>query len=244
MLIFKKKATKVKLTKAIESAETSLVDLDSVTIANYFELQQLALAHGFSIGIIDNQDVDQVVVINNQDGVIYNDGGEILSATGAYRKFGKGLDEPVYFDDKLRQDINAIFDQQPDVYVANYNSKSGMLADILKLRQFKGQKTPLYVPREKKWVVDTDHGVESGDLYWVAAAFAASTLSYRFATLIAGQQQCEQEHSFEAVVQALLGDVDHFSIKGYETDYSQQELAFLQAIQTKAVAISKKATEK
>ncbi|WP_225419641.1 hypothetical protein [Lapidilactobacillus wuchangensis] len=243
MLIFKEKATETKLLKVIEANETSLVNLNNVTIADYFELQRLALAHNFSVGMIDNQDPDQVVIINNQDGVLYNDGGEILAATGAYRKYGNGLEEPVYFEEKLAQDINAIFDRQPDVYVTNYDSMSGLIADIVKLRQFKGQKTPLYVAKDYQWVVDTEHGVEAGDLLWVASEFAEIGLGYRFETLIAGKIERDHERSFEDVLRSLLHDFKHFSIKGYETDYSQQELAFLKAIQTKAVAVSKEIDE-
>lgn len=99
--------------------------------------------------------------------------------------------------------------------------------------KFKGQKIPTYDSKSDIWVVDTAHGVEFGDMNYVLSEFVEGGLHYSFNTLIAGEVQRDHEHSFAGVILALLDDVTHFSIIGFEEDYSQQEIKFLNDIQNK-----------
>lgn len=99
--------------------------------------------------------------------------------------------------------------------------------------KFKGQKIPKYDSKSGVWAVDTGNRVEFGDMYYVLSEFIEDGLHYSFNTLIAGDVRRDHAHSFDCVVSALLKNVTHFSIVGFEKDYSQQEINFLNDIQTK-----------
>lgn len=98
---------------------------------------------------------------------------------------------------------------------------------------FKNQKIPLYISESDFWVVNTPHGIEYGDMLYVVSEFTESGLHYSFNTLISGKVRKDHAHSFEGVIVSLLNDVTHFSIIGFEKDYSQQEIDFINNIQNK-----------
>lgn len=69
--------------------------------------------------------------------------------------------------------------------------------------------------------------------------FIEGGLHYSMNTLIAEDVRRDHRHSFDCVVSSLLNNVTHFSIVGFEKDDSQQEIKFLNDIQTKILKESR-----
>lgn len=77
-------------------------------------------------------------------------------------------------------------------------------------------------------------GPENGDFISVMEAFAKTGLLYRFWTASSREDHCpEHAHSFTEVISSLANNPNGFGIKGFEEDYSKQELAYIRDIQTR-----------
>ena len=70
---------------------------------------------------------------------------------------------------------------------------------------------------------------EKGSVLYVASEYTKTGLNYNFQN----ERGEDHEHCFDHVVMELIRRPDKFSTKGYESDYSNQELEFLKALQTK-----------
>lgn len=90
---------------------------------------------------------------------------------------------------------------------------------------FKGTCLPRYIGNGR-WVVDTENGVESGDLLWVLDCFCHDGLHYNYNNADYPDEP-DHAHDFETVLEAVLYDPESFSIEKYLDQYSVQERAFL-----------------
>ena len=88
---------------------------------------------------------------------------------------------------------------------------------------------PTYLPEKECWIVKTSHGVEEGDLLYIAAEFCYDNPTYHY-RYNKDSEDFDHEHSFNAVIDSLLYDPEHFSIEGAEEDYSLQERRVLMSI--------------
>lgn len=92
---------------------------------------------------------------------------------------------------------------------------------------------PYYDQEEKCWKVSfPDRDTEEGGLTYVASEYARTGLYFPYKTIYALDGH-GHDHTFEGVMEALLDDPVNFSIQGYESSYSQQEIEMLDAIQRK-----------
>ena len=94
---------------------------------------------------------------------------------------------------------------------------------------FRRKKSAGYYPQyvgKGNWAVDTENGVEKGDLLYVLDRFCHDGLHYSFNT---GDypDQPNHAHSFEEVLEAVIDDPENFSIENFLEQYSVQERAFL-----------------
>lgn len=101
-------------------------------------------------------------------------------------------------------------------------------------QQYVGQKTPVYLEVYDMWVVDTDCGVEYGDINYVMSEFTSSGVRYRFTTKRSSSiEQLDHEHDFNAVLSAIADDPENFSYQPFEEDYSLQEIKYIESILSK-----------
>ncbi len=92
---------------------------------------------------------------------------------------------------------------------------------------------PYYDQEEKCWKVSfPDRDTEEGCLTYVVSEYARTGLYFPYKTVYALDGH-GHDHTFEGVLEALLDDPVNFSIQGYESSYSQQEIEMLNAIQSK-----------
>ena len=92
---------------------------------------------------------------------------------------------------------------------------------------------PYYDRKDRCWRVKfPDRDAEEGDLLYVASEYARTGLYFPYHTTkaLGGHGH---DHFFEGVLEALLDDLEGFSIQGYEEYYSKQEMEMLEAIQRK-----------
>ena len=92
-------------------------------------------------------------------------------------------------------------------------------------KHFKGTCLPRRI-EDGKWVVDTENGVEWGDLLWVLDCFCHDGLHYNYNNADYPDEP-DHAHSFDEVLEAVLSDPEHFSIEKYLDQYSVQERGFL-----------------
>lgn len=90
-------------------------------------------------------------------------------------------------------------------------------------------------------MVDTDHGVEFGDIEYVMSEFANAGVIYHFITKWNFQsKQPDHEHSFGAVLSAIADDPEYFSYKSFEHEYSEQQVQYIEAIFAKYREVGKR----
>ena len=91
---------------------------------------------------------------------------------------------------------------------------------------------PYFDQERKCWRVRfPNRDDEEGDLLYVASEFAKTGLYYPYNNKrTMDKEYSGHAHTFEGVVEALLDDPDWFSIAGFESSYSEQEIKFLEAI--------------
>jgi hypothetical protein len=133
-------------------------------------------------------------------------------------------------------------------------------------KKYEGVMKPVYLPKPDIWVVDTKYqqeqrmspevaafnkkmkgggiptGAVSGDLLWVMGEFSNTGLFYRFWTMSSREDgHPEHAHSFEGVLSFLADDPNNFEItESFKEDYSEQELAFIKAIQKRYAELDSK----
>ena len=84
------------------------------------------------------------------------------------------------------------------------------------------------------WAAKIDNKVEVGDLEYIASEYCGTSLRYSFYTTNQdGEITRDHEHTFSNVIFNLIQAPASFSIKGFEVDYSKQELNFLKKLQIK-----------
>ena len=107
-----------------------------------------------------------------------------------------------------------------------------MIEDIIN-EQNRNSYRPYYDRQDKCWRVSfPDRDAEEGDLLYVAGEYVLKCLCFPYHTIkaVGGDGHA---HNFEGVLEALLDDLEGFSIQGLEEYYSQQEIEMLEAIQGK-----------
>lgn len=90
---------------------------------------------------------------------------------------------------------------------------------------------PASVPGvDDTWYVDLGDRIEIGTLDYVASEYAHSGLFFPYKD---GDSDDAHVHSFESLLQEVLRAPQSFSLKGYESSYSEQEREFLLSFQKK-----------
>lgn len=97
---------------------------------------------------------------------------------------------------------------------------------------YKGTGCPYYDEEKNCWRVRfPDRDAEEGDLLYVASELARTGLYYPYNNKKTKEKTYSgHSHSFEGVIEALLNDPDWFSVSGFESYYSEQEIEFLKAV--------------
>lgn len=103
------------------------------------------------------------------------------------------------------------------------------------------EKIPHYAKRAGEWRCKVGKYEERGDLEWVMAEFTFYNETYRFhlyaeETANEAEGWEDHEHSFSDVLRTLIRMPEHFSVTGYEDDYSKQQIALIKAVQKKLLA--------
>lgn len=111
-------------------------------------------------------------------------------------------------------------------------------------KRFSKQKVPFYLNKYGGlWIVSTNWGVEIGDLSYIATEFLNSPIKkdhkieigliYHFRN----KKIVDHEHCFEAIINDLLDSPDNFSISEFYSEYSNQEIVFLELLKKKLLAV-------
>lgn len=105
--------------------------------------------------------------------------------------------------------------------------------------EFKDQRVPIYSKKFGVWGVDLGDRIETGDMAYVLSEFSASGVVYRYHNKFMNDRNWhDHDHSFTGVLRSLVDDPEAFSYQDFETDYSAQQRAFLDAIQRKLLTKS------
>ena len=76
------------------------------------------------------------------------------------------------------------------------------------------------------WRVQTGHGLESGDINYIAGEFSGMCLIYHFMH----NGEMDHVHRFEDVLAELLQDPEHVDIVTDRVEYSEQKIQMVKAI--------------
>ena len=76
------------------------------------------------------------------------------------------------------------------------------------------------------WRVQTGHGLESGDINYIAGEFSGMCLIYHFMH----NGEMDHVHRFEDVLAELLQDTEHVDIVTDHVEYSEQQIQMVKAI--------------
>ena len=76
------------------------------------------------------------------------------------------------------------------------------------------------------WRVQTGHGLESGDINYIAGEFSGMCLIYHFIH----NGEMDHVHRFEDVLAELLQDPEHVDIVTDHVEYSEQQIQMVKAI--------------
>jgi hypothetical protein len=100
---------------------------------------------------------------------------------------------------------------------------------------------PKRIGNSNTWVVKTKFQTEIGDLDYIASEFVTGGVIYRFHNYHADGKEMhhDHEHSIIGVLHAIMNNPEGFSLDGFEDDYSQQEMVFLNAVRDKLLLIEK-----
>ena len=78
------------------------------------------------------------------------------------------------------------------------------------------------------WRVQTGHGLESGDINYIAGEFSGMCLIYHFMH----NGEMDHVHRFEDVLAELLQDPEHVDIVTDHVEYSEQQIQMVKAIKS------------
>ncbi len=96
-----------------------------------------------------------------------------------------------------------------------------------------------YLPvklKDGQWILNTKHGPEVGTADYIAGEFCGDNVVYNYK--INGSP--DHTHSFEGVIDILMLNPFGFSVKGFENEYSAQELRILYNLQERFKSASEK----
>lgn len=85
---------------------------------------------------------------------------------------------------------------------------------------------PAYNRETDCWCVRTEHGLEIGDLSYVAGEFSGTGLIYHFE----GNHGLDHEHYFETILERIIENPEGIKIETEYSEYSQCELEFIQGV--------------
>lgn len=112
----------------------------------------------------------------------------------------------------------------------------------LKKKYFE-QKVPFYLSNYDLWIVSTDWGIEIGNLSYIVTEFLNSPIKENHKSTIGllyhykNKKIVDHEHCFEAIVSDLLDSPDNFTISEFYSEYSNQEIDFLESLKKKLLAV-------
>ncbi len=104
------------------------------------------------------------------------------------------------------------------------NKEDKLKKDELEQRYFNA-----YIPVQDDfgiWRVQTGHGLESGDVNYIAGEFSGMCLIYHFMH----NGEMDHVHRFEDVLAELLQEPDHIDIVTDYGEYSEQQIQMVKAI--------------
>lgn len=104
------------------------------------------------------------------------------------------------------------------------NKEDKLKKDELEQRYFNA-----YIPVQDDsgiWRVQTGHGLESGDVNYIAGEFSGMCLIYHFMH----NGEMDHVHRFEDVLAELLQDPEHVDIVTDHVEYSEQQIQMVKAI--------------
>lgn len=118
-----------------------------------------------------------------------------------------------------------------------FHRKKKAVSDERDKRQlWTGCHTPTYNYEEKLWGVETYSGTYCGDLSYISYMTCGITMSFPYRY---GDGAVDYAENFEQVLSALNRNPETFSIRDYESKYSEQERRLLAALQEALLQIKK-----
>lgn len=111
------------------------------------------------------------------------------------------------------------------IIIANIVS-FGSLSIILRRGKAEHTDIPYYDRFEHTWKYEIEGNKECGCLEYVLSEFIQGGLIYHFYV----NNNLDHEHTFEAVLEAVIREYKTFSIHGYEHEYSEQEIKMLSSL--------------
>lgn len=101
----------------------------------------------------------------------------------------------------------------------------------------KNEGKPYYDRKKDKWKLDVAGiGTEMGDLTYIACEYVQTSLYYPFHY---GKTREDgfvaHSHNFSELLEFVMDDPEHFSVKGFEQYYSPQEIELIYAFQKKLI---------
>lgn len=107
------------------------------------------------------------------------------------------------------------------------------------------EKIPHYAKKAGEWRFNIGEHEVRGELELVMGEFAGYNEIYRYhlhaeetAQEAAGWE--DHQHEFNCLLSTLLCMPEHFSVEGYEEDYSPQQIALIKAVREKLLVMGKK----
>lgn len=94
-------------------------------------------------------------------------------------------------------------------------------------QKYLGNYLPVYDEESGLWCVQTGHGFEYGSIDYVVAEFSGSGLIYHFKE----NGKIDHEHSFEAVLERLIGSGGNLEIMEEYGEYSDKERQFIKSVE-------------
>jgi hypothetical protein len=108
-------------------------------------------------------------------------------------------------------------------------------------QKYKGYFLPTFDDEARTWVVDTEHGVEFGNVAYVAGEFCGNNAVYLFNNEnLPYSKSPNHDHVFEGVLGSLITNPEDFSVEGFEDCYAAQELRILHNLQESLLKVKER----
>ena len=104
-----------------------------------------------------------------------------------------------------------------------------------------GEKVPHFCKKTNEWRCMTGNSETRGNIEYVLEELTMYCESYDY--LVRDNQSSEDawhEHFYHDVLKRLLQLPEHFSVDGFEEQYSRQQIELIKAVQVKLLAMRKK----